>query len=292
MTYNNPKILADHIPTVMGKKLAACLDNSGVMMQCVNKDYEGEIKAKGDTVRVMVPGNISVSTYTGTIGSYADLSSTYQDLVINQEKIFAFKVPDTTSIQTGVNLYEKFVERAKIAIDLEKDSYIFSLHTNTPADNTIGSTTEPIALTSQNIYGYFADLRKKLAMSNALAGGKRPWIVISPDVESLMIKSSEFTHASSLGDEVLKEGQIGRVAGFDVLTSTNLSTISATVNSEEVDANVIFAGTTDAITFASQIIQIEKNRDPNSFSDLVRGLYVYGAKVVVPNALAKMICTV
>ena len=291
MTYNNPKILDDYIPIVIGKKLSAVLDKSGVMMQCVNKDYEGDIKAKGDTVRIIVPGDVAVSTYQGTISSYEELSGTSKDLLIDQEKIFAFKVPDITKSQTGLDLVEKYIERAKVALDLEKDTYIFSKHVDVPADNILGTTTAPVAITTSNIYSKIAGLRKILANNNAFASGKRPWLVISPDIETLLIQSTEFTHATQLGDEVLKEGQIGRVAGFDVLCSTNLTQIDVTVSGTAAKANVVFAGTSDAITFASQVVQIEKNRDPNSFSDLVRGLYVYGAKTVLPKATAKLICT-
>ena len=84
-----------------------------------------------------------------------------------------------------------------------------------------------------------------------------------------------------MADETLLEGSIGRIAGMDVLVSTNLT---------EVDGKYyVLAGTNEAITFASQLAKIESLRDKDSFSDLVRGLYLYGAKTVQPKALAKMI---
>ena len=71
------------------------------------------------------------------------------------------------------------------------------------------------------------------------------------------------------------------IAGMDVLVSTNLGDVSGKY--------YVLAGTNEAITFASQLSKIESLRDKDSFSDLVRGLYLYGAKVVQPKALAKMV---
>ena len=92
--------------------------------------------------------------------------------------------------------------------------------------------------------------------------------------------SNEFVSCANVGDKTLREGSIGKIAGLDVLVSTNLSASNGIVN--------ILAGTNDAITFASQVSKIETIRDKDSFSDLVRGLYVYGAKTVLPKALAKL----
>lgn len=96
-----------------------------------------------------------------------------------------------------------------------------------------------------------------------------------------MLQSTEFIGAHKVADETLREGAIGRIAGMDVLVSTNLTATSSKY--------YVLAGTNEAITFASQLAKIESLRDKDTFSDLVRGLYLYGAKTVQPNALAKLI---
>ena len=78
-----------------------------------------------------------------------------------------------------------------------------------------------------------------------------------------------------------KSRAIGRIAGMDVLVSTNLTEVNGKY--------YVLAGTNEAITFASQLAKIESLRDKDSFSDLIRGLYLYGAKTVQPKALAKMV---
>ena len=117
--------------------------------------------------------------------------------------------------------------------------------------------------------------------SDAVHSGVRPWVVINPTIESYLLQSSEFISAYNVADETLREGSIGRIAGMDVLVSTNLT---------DVDSKYyVLAGTNEAITFASQLSKIESLRDKDSFSDLVRGLYLYGAKTVQPKALAKLV---
>ena len=120
-----------------------------------------------------------------------------------------------------------------------------------------------------------------LKNSDAVHTGVRPWVVINPNIESYLLQSPEFIKAYNVADETIRDGAIGRIAGMDVLVSTNLTDID--------NKYYVLAGTNDAITFASQLAKIESLRDKDSFSDLVRGLYLYGAKTVQPKALAKMI---
>ena len=125
------------------------------------------------------------------------------------------------------------------------------------------------------------ELALRLKNSNAVTTGIRPWVVINPKIEALLLQSPEFISAHNVADETLRNGAIGRVAGMDVLVTTNLVAV--------FDKYYVLAGTNEAITFASQLAKIESLRDKDTFSDLIRGLYLYGAKTVNPSALAKMV---
>lgn len=271
------------IPEVWSKKLSTLLDKSGVMMQCVNRDYEGDIKNAGDTVHIRSFGNVSVKTYDGSV-TYDNLDSPMKDLLIDQKKYFAFKVDDISKAQANINIMEGYLERAKIAIDLAKDSFLLAKHADVPSDNIIGVEETPIALTKDNIYSNFVSLAKALKKANAVSKGQKPWIVINPDVEATLIQAPEFIRSTADGDKTLREGSIGRIAGLDVLVCTNLEAVGGKL--------YVIAGTNNAVTFASQVVQVESIRLQDSFDTAVRGLYVYGAKTVIPNALAKLICTV
>ncbi|MBE7712823.1 MAG: hypothetical protein E7Z87_03680 [Cyanobacteria bacterium SIG26] len=269
------------IPQVWSQKLNQMLEKNCVMLQCVNKNWEGDIKNQGDTVKIITPAEVAVSTLTSDNIEYSSLTPISQDLVIDQKKFFAFKIDDVAQVQANADIMEAHLTNAKKAIEIVQDSYLLGLHTDVTEENTVGEEASPIALDKTTIYEHFVKLALALKNSNAVHAGVRPWVVINPDIEAFLLQSPEFISAYKVADETLREGAIGRIAGMDVLVSTNLV---------DVDSKYyVLAGTNEAITFASQLAKIESLRDKDSFSDLVRGLYLYGAKTVQPKALAKMI---
>lgn len=271
------------IPQIWSQKLSQMLEKNCVMLQCVNRNWEGEIKNQGDTVKIITPAAVSVSTLTSENIEYSSLTPTSQDLVIDQKKFFAFKIDDVAQVQANTDIMEAHLVNAKNAIEEVQDSYLLGMHTNVSGDNTIGSESSPIVLDKSTIYENFVKLSLALKNSDAVHLGAKPWVVINPNIESYLLQSPEFISAYKVADETLREGSIGRIAGMDVLVSTNLA---------DVDGKYyVLAGTNEAITFASQLAKIESLRDKDSFSDLVRGLYLYGAKTVQPKALAKMVVT-
>lgn len=269
------------IPEIWSKKLNQMLEKNCVMMQCVNKNWEGEISQQGDTVKIITPADVTVSTLTSDDITYTSLAPKSQDLVIDQKKFFAFKIDDVAKVQSNMDIMEAHLANAKKAIEEVQDSYLLAMHTDVTESNTVGSESSPITLDKSTIYENFVKLSLALKNSDAVRTGVRPWVVINPNIESYLLQSPEFIKAYNVADETLREGAIGRIAGMDVLVSTNLTDIDSKY--------YVLAGTNDAITFASQLAKIESLRDKDSFSDLVRGLYLYGAKTVQPKALAKMI---
>ena len=269
------------IPEIWSKKLNQMLEKNCVMMQCVNKNWEGEISQQGDTVKIITPADVTVSTLTSDNITYTSLAPKSQDLVIDQKKFFAFKIDDVAKVQSNMDIMEAHLVNAKKAIEEVQDSYLLAMHTDVTESNTVGSESSPITLDKSTIYEHFVKLSLALINSDAVHTGVRPWVVINPNIESYLLQSPEFIKAYNVADETLRDGAIGRIAGMDVLVSTNLTDID--------NKYYVLAGTNDAITFASQLAKIESLRDKDSFSDLVRGLYLYGAKTVQPKALAKMI---
>ena len=272
------------IPEIWSQKLNNMLTKNCVMLQCVNKNYEGDIKNQGDTVKIITPAEVSISTVTDSAISYSELTPTELDLVIDQKKFFAFKIGDIAQAQANQSIMEAHLQNAKKAIEEVQDSYLLGFHSNVPSANFVGTEDSPVALTTASIYEQFVSLALKLKNANALTNNQKPWVVINPTIESYLLRSPEFISAFNVADETLREGAIGRIAGMDVLVSTNLTATASKY--------YVLAGTNEAITFASQLSKIETLRDKDSFSDLVRGLYLYGAVAVQSNALAKMIVTV
>ena len=277
----NSSIYSAFVPEIWSQKLNQLLDKKCVMLQCVNRNWEGEIKNQGDRVKIITPAEVSVSTLTSDSISYSSLTPTSLDLVIDQKKFFAFKIDDVAQAQSNSDIMTAHLASAKKAIEEVQDSFLLGMHTNVSEANTVGSEDSPIELDKTTIYEQFVQLALALKNSDAVTTDIKPWVVINPTVEAYLLQSPEFISAYNVADETLRNGSIGRIAGMDVLVSTNLT---------DVDGKFyVLAGTNDAITFASQLAKIESLRDKDSFSDLVRGLYLYGAKTVQPKALAKMI---
>lgn len=271
------------IPEIWSQKLNTMLTKSCVMLQCVNRNYEGEIKNQGDSVKIVTPAAVTISTVGTDAITYSELSPTETDLVIDQKKFFAFKINDVAQAQANQSIMEAHLQNAKKAIEQVQDSYLLAMHANADSNNVVGTEGAAITLSKDTIYQNFVNLALKLKNSDAVSNNQKPWVVINPTIESYLLQSPEFISAYNVADETLREGAIGRIAGMDVLVSTNLTAVSGKF--------YVLAGTNEAITFASQLSKIESLRDKDSFSDLVRGLYLYGAKTVVPKSLAKMIIT-
>lgn len=270
------------IPEIWSQKLNNMLTKNCVMLQCVNKNYEGDIKNQGDTVKIITPAAVSISTVSDSAISYSELNPTETDLVIDQKKFFAFKIGDIAQAQANQSIMEAHLQNAKKAIEEVQDSYLLGQHAFVDSNNIVGDTTA-VTLDKTTIYSKFVELALKLKNSDAVSNNQKPWVVINPTIESYLLQSTEFIGAHNVADETLREGAIGRIAGMDVLVSTNLSATDGKY--------YVLAGTNEAITFASQLSKIESLRDKDSFADLVRGLYLYGAKTVQAKSLAKMVVT-
>ena len=273
-------------PELWSKELLRKINDAGVMLDCVNRDYEGEIKNAGDTVHIQKIGDVTVKDYGAEAIEYQKLDGETDTLVINQKKYFAFMVDDIEKVQANIAYMQKYLNQAKKACILVQDTFLLGKAADAATKNQMGEVT----LTKTNAYDTLIDLRTLLADANAIdasglgADGKRPYLVVNPKIGGIIRKCTEFTHATAIGDANIRKGSIGTFAGFDIKESTNLK--------EATEKTLIMAGTTEAITFASQIVKMDTLRDKDSFSDLVRGLYVYGAKTVQPTCLATANITV
>lgn len=273
--------VTNFIPEVWSQKLLKIFDANAVMANLVNRDYEGDIQSAGDTVKVRTFGDVTINTYTRdqTI-SFQALTDPMQDLDIDQQKYFAFKVDDMDKAQSNVDILEGYTRRAAIAIRNVIDTHLLAHTADVDSGNVLGSSGSPISLTSSNIYGYIADMGELLDAGNIPSEDRH--LVITPKIKTLLLKSDEFTRATNLGDTVVQNGYIGNVAGFAVHVTTNIT-------ADGNDNVTLLALTKDFISFASQVSQIEHVRPYNMFADAVKGLYLYGSKVFHPTAGAALI---
>lgn len=281
------------IPELWNARLLYALEKAHVATNLVNRNYEGEIRNHGDTVHINTIGAITVKSYTKNtdIDAPETLTTTDQNLVIDQAKYFNFQVDDVDKVQAAGELVDTAMGRAAYALADVSDAYLFGvIAAGAAAGNTIGSAAAPVAITASNVYENIVKLKTKLDKANVPNTGRT--IVVPPDVHSLLLLDDRFAKSTATaGQEALINGLVGRIAGFDVYMSNNVKTGTGT-DTGKTPYFEITAQITDATTYAEQIIKTEAYRMESRFADAVKGLHVYGAKVTDGTKIAKILASV
>lgn len=298
---------SNFIPEVWSGKLQVKFYKSTVLGEITNNDWEGEIKGQGDKVNIRSIPTITISNYTkGMNLSNQVPTSTPLELNIDKGKYFAVVLDDVDATQADVKLMDIFTNDAsqqmKIAID---GDVLGSVYADAAAANAgatagaisgdinLGATGAPRQATSSNVLDILLDMGQCLDEQNVPEDGR--WAVIPAWMASL-IKRSDLKAAYLTGDSVtpLRNGKLGMVDRFTLYVSNNLSKVTdlgsdaaagGTGGAADTSAWHIMAGTRDAISFASQMTNVESLRAQSTFGNIVRGLNVYGYKVTKPEAL-------
>lgn len=266
------------IPRVWSTRLVANLNKNLVYGDLVNKEYEGEIKGYGDSIVINQMGQIAVRDYTGTLGEPDDVTSTQVIMLIDKAKEFQFNVKDVDKAQSNINLVNEMMKGAARSVQTEVDKEIAALVSK--AAIKVGTSAAPIELTVANAYDKIVDLSVELDKKNVSQFNR--FIVLPSEIVALLEKDARFTRSQ----EILESGVADKVtvAGFEIRKSENMPVTAGKYS--------IMAGTKDAVAFAGQVDIVETNRAPTAFADTVRGLYVFGAKVIQPDALVKFVAQV
>ena len=287
---------ANFIPQIWSGKLQVKFYKSTVLGEITNNDWEGEIKGQGDIINIRTIPTITVSNYTKGMNLTNQVpQSTPLTLNINKGKYFSVVLDDVDKVQADVALMDMFTSDAsqqmKIAIDGDVLGSVFADAATGNFGATagvisgnlnLGVTGTPRQVTSSNVLNFLLDLGQALDEQNVPEDGR--WVVI-PAWMAAMIKNSDLKQAYLTGDSVspLRNGKIGMIDRFTLYTSNNLTKVTDGVNS----CWNIIAGTRDAVSFASQITEMETIRAQTTFGNIVRGLNVYGFKTVKPEALVR-----
>lgn len=270
--------VSNFIPELWSTQLLTALRKNLVFQSLVNRNYQGEITGQGDTVKITTPSAITVGDYSGSV-SYETPLSTQQSLLINQAKYWAFKLEDVDQAQANVSLMAAYMEEAAVSLADTLDAALASLYTGA-GDSSLSIDLTASGANRENLYPKLVDAGRILDENNVPRGGR--WFVTSPKGYAHVLKEPEFIHASAAGDSVLRTGEVGSIAGFQVYTSNNLALATS---------RKYLYGTNAAITLAEQVAETEALRLEASFTDAVRGLLVYGHTVVRPAALGVISAT-
>ncbi len=273
--------LNSFIPEVWSSVLLDNLDTAHVYGNLVNRDWEGDISKFGDSVHINQVGPVTLFDYTKNTDMTAveTLTDATQTLTIDQGKGFNFQIDDIDKAQQNPKIMAKAMSRAAYAVSDASDAFIASLWTGVNAANIVGLGTDgsPVVPVKTDIYSYFTQASKLLDEANVPSSGR--WVVIAPWLLKLLRDSGEFLADTAMGDIVKTTGRIGQVAGFDIYMSNNVPNTTGT------KYKIIF-GYEGAITYANQITELEAYRPEARFGDAVKGLHVYGGKLVQDYGIA------
>jgi hypothetical protein len=252
----------------------------------INRDYEGVIANAGDTVHITSFTDPAVRAYTKNNDiTYDLLTDSTQALVVDQSDYFAFTVDDVDRRQALPGFVAKASAGAAQNLAINADTYLSGvLYAGVNGtSNDLGAKTADIS--DNTAYAIFVDLRTTLTRAKVPNEGR--WVVVPPELYAALLQDARFINASASADSgaALRNGFVGRIAGFDVYESN-------TVPEETTGVYSVIAGHPMACTVAEQITETEAIRLQEQFGDGIRGLHLYGAEVIEADALAMASVTI
>jgi len=266
------------IPQVWSAQVLGDLLDSLVYGQVANRDYQGEITQAGDVVKINEIGDITIRDYTRNSTSALTLeylSDAQKELKVDQQKYFAFEVDDVDAAQARGNYMTEAMRKAAWGLGNAIDEYIAAMHSQ--AGITLGTTAAGKHVTSSNVTKYIAEIGSRLDAANVPTMGRwivgPPWFVMALYAAGVN-KDTDNSRALQMGP-----GYYAQFMGFNIFSSNNV------VNGAYTDGAKIMAGYSGTISLAVQILNTEAFRSTDRFTDVVRGLAVFGAKVVRPTTL-------
>lgn len=276
--------LNNFISTIWSARLLVNLQKALVYGQTgvVNRDYEGEIQGVGSSVKINAIGAVTVGTYIKNtdIDPAETLSDATQTLTIDQQRYFNFQIDDIDRAQQKPKVMDAAMREAAYALANAADQYIASLYTGIDSGNRIGWTGTPKTDldTAGKPYEYLVDLGVLLDEDNVPQAGR--FVIVPPWFHGLLLQDAKFVATGgSNAEATLRNGIVGEAAGFTILKSNNVPNTTGTEYR-------IIAGHPMAWSFAEQINSVEAYRPEARFADAMKGLHVYGAKIVRPTCLA------
>ena len=289
--------LGYYIPELYAKELLVEFYISTVLSAIANTDYEGEIKSQGDTVIVRALPAMQIRKYLkGMNLQYDHLQPSEVKLIIDKALYYGVQLPKIDVVQSDIAFVSKWAAHASQELKIEVDRDCLSrlpaaAHAKNAGDAAgkisssvnLGKAGTPVTLTEVNILGKILEAVQCLAEQNIdTSNPGKVWAVI-PAWVATRIQTSKLSDASVSGDGVsmLRNGRLGVIGEATLYRSNNIL--------PDADGCYhIIVGHKDCYTFASQLTENETLKNQNDFGDLMRGLQVYGDKVMKPEGIVDL----
>ena len=301
-------------PEIFSQKVLKFFRRASVVEDITNTDYAGEIENFGDTVRIIKEPTVTVSSYTrGSVVNAQDLADDQITMVVDNANAFAFKIDDIEERHSHVNFEALATSSGAFALKRKYDANVLQAMSDgagiagaddaslsgglTTTNSALGTASAPINVETDD-----AGINLMLLMARTLDDQSVPeenrWFVAPPIFYEKMFQAgNKMAEVQVTGDATspLRNGLAipGALAGFRCYKSTALNstagTDQVTLSGVATDAseNVILAGHMSSTSTASHIAKTEVVRSTESFSDVIRGLHVFGRKVLRPEAMVR-----
>ena len=301
-------------PEIFSQKVLKFFRRASVVEDITNTDYAGEIENFGDTVRIIKEPTVTVSSYTrGSVVNAQDLADDQITMVVDNANAFAFKIDDIEERHSHVNFEALATSSGAFALKRKYDANVLQAISDgagiagaddaslsgglTTTNSALGTASAPVNVETDD-----AGINLMLLMARTLDDQSVPeenrWFVAPPIFYEKMFQAgNKIAEVQVTGDasSPLRNGLAipGTLAGFRCYKSTALNstagTDQVTLSGVATDAseNIVLAGHMSSTSTASHIAKTEVVRSTESFSDVIRGLHVFGRKVLRPEAVVR-----
>ena len=285
------------IPEIWASKLIENFYDATVLSAISNTDYEGEIKQHGDKVNIRTTPELTIRSYEKGMKLMVERPDKPKVVLnIDQGEYFAAIEDDVDKTQSDINLMQNWSRDASEKMKIKIDSNVLTgMLPDISSQNmgatagrisgniNLGATGAALQVTKTNVLDYIVDAGLVLDEANAPESNR---FMVVPAWMAALIKKSDLKDASLTGDgtSVLRNGRIGMIDRFTLYVSHNLNRVTDGGN----QCFSVVAGHKMGLTFASQMTEMETLRSESTFGSIIRGLQVYGYKVVKGEALAKL----
>lgn len=280
------------VPEIYSKKVQIAFRKASVIEAITNSDYFGEISGYGDTVNIIKEPTITTYDYTrGVDTTTSGLGDQELVLTVDQAKAFKFIVDDLEKRFSHVNWQSLAADQAAYQLKDDMDSDVLAAIAAAASVQTYGSAGAPLdtgfGTSELDPLDVMARMARLLDDQNVPEENR--WFVAPPKFyEELAKTSSKLMSVDyNQGDGGLRNGLVasGQLRGFKMYKSNNLPSWTGTGSFSGTSDKFVIAGHMSAVATAQALTSVESFRDPNSFGDVVRGLSVWGRKVLRPEAV-------
>jgi len=294
-----PQHSDNFIPQIWSGKLLVKFYTATVFAAISNTDYEGEIKSQGDTIFIRTVPDITIRDYTkGQEMTIEFPDSAKVELNIDRAKYFFFGVDDIDAMQSDLRLLDDWSNDAGEQMGITIDSGVLSdVYSDADSNNTgttagkisssydMGTTSDAVQLTKANILEYMVDAASVLDEQDIPNSNR--WFVM-PMWATGMIKKSDLKDASLTGDgkSILRNGRIGMIDRWEIFGSNQ---VASATDGGNTCYHAIF-GQKSALSFAAQMTKMKPVSLEKYFMDAIKGLNVYGYKVLKGEAMGDLYC--